>query len=294
MINATARPATEKADFRPALLSRPYAGLTGGRMAKKRESISKRVRFEVFKRDSFKCQYCGKAAPDVVLHVDHILPVSKGGDAEILNLITACLDCNAGKSDVELSDDAAIKKQQRQLEELNEKREQLEMLVAWRKELASITEDSVTAAHEAWGRAARGWSPNEKGLATLRRLIHKFGLAPVLQAIETAGLQYLTPDADGNLTQEAVEHAWSKIGGICRLASQPDWKRQIYYIRGILRNRLEYVNQGIAIRIMEDAVEAGVSIEWLSSMAREARSWSQFQDWVSEATNETIVAKSRH
>jgi len=35
-------------------------------------AISKRDRFEVFKRDKFTCQYCGKAAPDVVLHIDHI------------------------------------------------------------------------------------------------------------------------------------------------------------------------------------------------------------------------------
>ena len=37
----------------------------------KRKSISKKARFEVFKRDSFTCQYCGRTAPDVVLHLDH-------------------------------------------------------------------------------------------------------------------------------------------------------------------------------------------------------------------------------
>lgn len=41
-------------------------------MEGKRIAISKRVRFDVFKRDSFKCQYCGKSAPDVILEVDHI------------------------------------------------------------------------------------------------------------------------------------------------------------------------------------------------------------------------------
>ena len=65
----------------------------------KRKNLSKSVRFEVFKRDSFKCQYCGKSAPDVVLEVDHIIPVSKGGDNDISNLITACFDCNRGKRD---------------------------------------------------------------------------------------------------------------------------------------------------------------------------------------------------
>lgn len=46
----------------------------------KRKSISKKLRFEVFKRDSFTCQYCGKMAPDVVLEVDHINPVASGGE----------------------------------------------------------------------------------------------------------------------------------------------------------------------------------------------------------------------
>ena len=64
----------------------------------KRKNLSKSVRFEVFKRDSFTCQYCGKSAPDVVLEVDHIIPVSKGGDNDISNLITSCFECNRGKS----------------------------------------------------------------------------------------------------------------------------------------------------------------------------------------------------
>lgn len=40
----------------------------------KRKGLSPKVRFEVFKRDSFKCQYCGRSAPDVMLRADHIEP----------------------------------------------------------------------------------------------------------------------------------------------------------------------------------------------------------------------------
>lgn len=62
-------------------------------------TLSKRTRFEIFKRDNFTCQYCGSRPPDVVLEVDHIHPRSKGGDNDTINLITACADCNRGKSD---------------------------------------------------------------------------------------------------------------------------------------------------------------------------------------------------
>jgi 5-methylcytosine-specific restriction endonuclease McrA len=65
-----------------------------------RKAIPKKLRFEVFKRDSFTCQYCGKSAPDIILEVDHIHPVSRGGEEDITNLITSCFDCNRGKGTV--------------------------------------------------------------------------------------------------------------------------------------------------------------------------------------------------
>ena len=70
-----------------------------------RKSISKKLRFEVYKRDSFTCQYCGRKAPDVALNVDHVVPVSKGGTNDILNLITSCFDCNNGKRDIPLNEE---------------------------------------------------------------------------------------------------------------------------------------------------------------------------------------------
>lgn len=69
----------------------------------KRKSLSKKIRFEIFKRDSFTCQYCGNTPPKVVLEVDHIVPVSKGGDNEINNLLCSCFDCNRGKKDIKLN-----------------------------------------------------------------------------------------------------------------------------------------------------------------------------------------------
>ncbi len=72
-------------------------------MATIRKPLSKKIRFDVFKRDLFCCQYCGNYPPTVVLEVDHIIPVSKKGTNDIDNLITSCFDCNRGKSDNELN-----------------------------------------------------------------------------------------------------------------------------------------------------------------------------------------------
>ncbi|MEO6711377.1 MAG: HNH endonuclease [Planctomycetota bacterium] len=66
-------------------------------MAAARRAISKKTRFDVFKRDAFTCQYCGAHPPGVLLHVDHIVAVASGGRSEIDNLATACEPCNLGK-----------------------------------------------------------------------------------------------------------------------------------------------------------------------------------------------------
>ena len=68
-----------------------------------RHPISKRTRFEVFKRDQFACQYCGATPPKVMLEVDHIDPVAGGGTNDMDNLVTACFPCNRGKAAVPLS-----------------------------------------------------------------------------------------------------------------------------------------------------------------------------------------------
>jgi len=62
-----------------------------------RKAISKKTRFDIFKRDGFTCQYCGDHPPRAVLHVDHIVPVAEGGGNETDNLTTSCDSCNLGK-----------------------------------------------------------------------------------------------------------------------------------------------------------------------------------------------------
>jgi hypothetical protein len=67
-------------------------------------AISPKTRFEVFKRDNFTCRYCGRKTPQVVLEVDHIIPVSKGGTDDMDNLVTSCWECNRGKGAALLTD----------------------------------------------------------------------------------------------------------------------------------------------------------------------------------------------
>lgn len=61
-----------------------------------------KLRFEVFKRDNFTCQYCGRNVKEdkIKLACDHVIPKSKGGQNVLENLITACFQCNNGKKDI--------------------------------------------------------------------------------------------------------------------------------------------------------------------------------------------------
>lgn len=63
-------------------------------------AVSRRLRFEVLRRDGYACRYCGATAPDVKLTVDHVNPSALGGEDRPENLVTACAGCNGGKSSV--------------------------------------------------------------------------------------------------------------------------------------------------------------------------------------------------
>ena len=65
-----------------------------------REIMTDSLRYDVLKRDGYKCKVCGASASDgAKLEVDHIIPISKGGKSIIDNLQTLCMSCNRGKSD---------------------------------------------------------------------------------------------------------------------------------------------------------------------------------------------------
>lgn len=60
--------------------------------------VTRAMRYDVLRRDGFKCVRCGRGREDgVKLHVDHIVPVSRGGKSTMDNLQTLCEDCNCGK-----------------------------------------------------------------------------------------------------------------------------------------------------------------------------------------------------
>lgn len=241
----------------------------------KRKGLSNKVRFEVFKRDSFSCQYCGQSAPDVVLEVDHISPVSKGGKNEILNLITSCWTCNSGKSNRELDDDSIVAKQKAQLDELNEKRSQLEMMLKWRDGMNSIGDMSLDAISNRLNERT-GFTLSEHGRAGQKKLLKQFSVVDVLDALDQAIDKYVKRDDEGKIDQESVSNALDKVSGIAYLKSQPESMKALYYARGIMRRRFNYCPDWKAIKLLKLAHSVGADPEDLKDLAKDASSWTDF------------------
>lgn len=79
----------------------------GGRPITSRQGrveLSQKRRFLVLQHCGFRCSYCGLGPGDgVALEVDHVVAVANGGTNDDSNLTAACIDCNAGKSDREIT-----------------------------------------------------------------------------------------------------------------------------------------------------------------------------------------------
>lgn len=159
-------------------------------MASKRTAISKKTRFDVFKRDAFKCQYCGASPPEVLLEVDHVIPVSIGGQNDLDNLITSCQSCNSGKSNRSLED--IPKSLKEKTKEVAEREQQLrayyDIMEARRQrieqeewEIAEILFPGCSVEG-----IKRGW------LSSIRSFVEKLGFHETLDAAEIAKDKYPT------------------------------------------------------------------------------------------------------
>lgn len=153
-----------------------------------RKALSKKTRFEVFKRDRFTCQYCGACPPGVLLHVDHIKAVASGGTNEMDNLLTACEPCNAGKGARDLkvipetlaAKAKLVEEREAQLigyqEILESKRERIEEEM-WR--VAEIVDPGSSELG-----MKRDWT------ASIRRFNERLGVHEVMALAEVARVRY--------------------------------------------------------------------------------------------------------
>lgn len=247
-------------------------------MAIKR-NVSKKTRFEVFKRDKFTCQYCGRSAPEVVLNCDHIDPIANGGSNDVINLVTSCESCNAGKKDRLLTDDSVIKLQIDQLAQLEERRQQLEMMMQWKNELLDVQEQAGELLAEFWSRLSGNTrSLTDIGKKHVCKLARQYSVDEVAEAMSNAIESYVK---DGSNDQ--FQKAFDSLAGCCRVNREERERpgtKEVYYIRGIIRAKLRdaYFNNNDCLEFLFFALERGVDIGDLRRVAKENYStYSRFK-----------------
>lgn len=160
-----------------------------------RMTVSKRVRFEVFKRDGFRCRYCAKQPPDTLLEVDHVVPVCEGGGNDMGNLVTACQDCNRGKAGVPLdsvvppeSQEDRLWRLQELMEEADAIRHQVAAHQAKERSLGTAMEECLAK----WlGIGGRDDSFNE---SSIRTFLRKGDLATIMTAFEATDVWWTQND----------------------------------------------------------------------------------------------------
>jgi len=174
-----------------------------------REPISKKLRFEVFKRDGFTCQYCGQHPPSVTLEIDHIKPVSKKGSNDVNNLVTSCFDCNRGKSNVLLTEITPTLK-----DSYNARLERVDQLKEFEKLQkrirTKITKD-CNKVDKLYGELCPNWVMKEQfKRVSVRKFIEKLGLHEVMDSMEIAASKINDPN---EVLRYFCGICWAKIRG---------------------------------------------------------------------------------
>lgn len=174
--------------------------------------VSKRLRFEVFKRDGFTCQYCGTRPPDVILELDHIEPRAVGGGNDNINLITSCFDCNRGKGKRELGHvtirpDADIEFFRTQQEIAEAKR----FLLA-KVELDRVRATVVDTIQDHWDHLLRMEEHAVPADAVVLGWLNRYSPEEVIAAVDIFSRIYLQKSHTFNRFEKCVSY----MGGILR------------------------------------------------------------------------------
>lgn len=144
-------------------------------------AISKKLRFEIFKRDGFTCQYCGAHPPDVVLELDHIIAVAHLGTNDEDNLVTACFDCNRGKGARAL--DNVPKSLAERAEEIADREAQLAGYHAILEAARERLERDIWRVVKAWEGEER---TSQDRYQSIKIFVTRLGVHEVLDAIDIA------------------------------------------------------------------------------------------------------------
>jgi hypothetical protein len=179
-------------------------------------------------------------------------------------------------------------KQKAQLDELNKRREQLEMLLQWRQGLASIDDDYIAAVNDKFA-AETAYSLNDVGRKKIRQWLKRFTLAELLEALDASlGTYYKTGDEDPDRNFAMACKAFDMVPRVANaknLNAEKPWMKDLFYIRAIVRNSM-YCNERVALDLIQQVYELGGSVEDMKDWAKQTRNWTnwrnEMESWIDD------------
>lgn len=219
-------------------------------------AVSRRLRYEVLRRDNHRCRYCGLTALEAELTVDHVIPVALGGSDKPENLVACCKDCNAGKS--ASSPDAPIV--------ANVEQDALRWAAAMRRaaELQYVRIDEITAYADTFYEMWLEWGVGE---GPERYTFEEYLPTDWQRTLE---MWYRAEITDGDL-RRAIRVAFTKKN----LRRQDLWK----YMCGVIWRQLDD-RQAIAKKLLEEEQQKQASVPVKASSEHYAPEGTRWADGV--------------
>jgi len=242
------------------------------------DPVYKRIKFEVFEKDGYKCQTCGAVAPNVTLQLHRLQEVQQNENwLDPAFLSTACFDCEQKQTEQKST---AKKNGFMTLDDLEERLEQLKMLISWRKGLRKIKKGQLNSLIDYWQELVPGIYLNDDHKRTILSCMNKFTREEIKSAMEYAVKEFLILRQDGSIAQDSFQLAFEKIPEIClrtKKASENQEIENLYHIHDILKGKLEgFFDSERVIQWLNYARSWEVKLDELTHMAFKVTNWTQF------------------
>ena len=238
----------------------------------------KRIKFEVFEKDSFKCQYCGSVAPIVTLQLRRIQEIQQSEKwLDTAFLSTSCAACEkkqAGEAE------NAKRSEFISIDELEERLQQLKMLINWRKGMLKIRKQQLANLVQYWENKVPKSPVDNIQRREILRYINKFSGDEIRAAMDMAADKFLKTEADGSLNQESISNALHKIPEICAQKTQIANNHEtdgLFQINELLKTNITgFFDSRRAFQWLNYARSWEISLDDLTTMASAVTSWTQF------------------
>lgn len=262
-------------------------------MEKDTINLSPSLRRIILERDEFTCTECGQQVPKVLLYIDMILsPETEdafAGQPEEDKYTCLCESCYK-QAHGHLQFKAATR--------TAERRQQLEMMVEWRRENRCLASDANAYLIDYINGKIEPYSLTKQGAQNVRKAIRKSNFTTALDAIDETFDHYVTYDKGEDINKASVDEFLSKIGGYLYINSLPPVEKEMYHILNSCKSRFRWWDQQTAKGLVLNYIDALREQGWsedriledlkteLLRASNEQRNWSQWTDLLEKWTSD--------